>query len=295
MQVKEKINWWEYPQKIKYWASNIDYVMFIDENGNSGAINKIFQKRLNGETVSDDEKYFTITGCIFKKRDYSIMRNNIRKLKEKYWKDGYYYDTKHNDTRYVCFHSREIRMHTGPFNEKLINYKQFVDELSFVLSNIDCKIISVSINLEEYILRNESISVYEKAFDLLLERYIYATDNKKKGIIMLESRGKKDDRLLLKHIYDIVCIKGVRRIGTDELNEKVIGVYFNPKWYGGHSSTFSGLEIADLFSYPIHQYVKYKKENPSFDVIKRKIDCYPNYINKGIKIFPQEKDEIHRL
>ncbi len=25
-------NWFEYPQQIKVWTKNIDYVMFIDEN-----------------------------------------------------------------------------------------------------------------------------------------------------------------------------------------------------------------------------------------------------------------------
>ena len=286
MQVKEKINWWDKPQKIKNWPNDVDYVMFIDENGNSGAINNIFKKKLNGEVITDDEKYFTITGCIFSKKDYSIMRNNITELKEKYWNNGYYYDTKHKDNRYVCLHSREIRMHTGPFNEKLINYESFVNELSNVLSLVNCKIISVSINLEDYIIREEKVSVYEKAFDLLLERCIYATNNKKRGIIMLESRGKKDDKQLLGHIDTIIRNKGTMGIKSNELIKKIIGVYFNPKWYGGHSSTFSGLEIADLFSYPIHQYVKYKKENISFNVIKNKIDCYPNFKNKGIKIFP---------
>lgn len=36
--------WSSYPQKIDSWDTNIDYVMFIDENGNSGKINNIFKK-----------------------------------------------------------------------------------------------------------------------------------------------------------------------------------------------------------------------------------------------------------
>ena len=36
-----KQNWWDYPQKIQCWKSNIDYVMFIDENGNCSKINDI--------------------------------------------------------------------------------------------------------------------------------------------------------------------------------------------------------------------------------------------------------------
>ena len=284
------MNWYQIPQKINNWNANIDYVMFVDENGNGGRINNILKKINSNIPIIDDEKYFTVTGCIFEKNNYSIIRNNIRKLKEKYWINGFYNDTKHNDSRYVCLHSREIRRHDGPFNDSLIDYNNFINDLSEILSKVNCKIISISINLEKYIKSGNLDNVYEKAFDLLLERYIYATKNRKKGIIMLESRGKKEDKILLNHIYDIIHNKGRAKISTNELKTKILGVYFNPKWYGGHSSTFVGLEIADLFSYPIHQYIKYKKESLSFKAIKEKIVGYPNFNNKGIKVFPKEKD-----
>lgn len=285
--------WSSHPQKIDNWDTNIDYVMFIDENGNSRKINDIFKKRLYNEKISVDEKYFTIAGVIFEKSNYSKMRNDIRKLKEKYWQHGYYYDSKHKDTRYVCLHSREIRNHTGAFNDKVIDYDKFINELSNTLEKIECKIISITINLENYILKNEQIPVYDKAFDLLLERYVYATDSHKKGIIMFESRGKNEDKDLLKHISHIMFAKGTEHIKNSELQEKIKGIYFNPKWYGGYSSTYAGLEIADLFSYPIHSTIKLRKKHPSFITIEKKIDCYPHYENKGIKIYPKEKDDIH--
>ena len=288
--MNKESNWWDYPQKIKYWEPDIDYVMFIDENGNNGKLIDIYRKLTNNVEVDIDEKYFTITGCIFDRSNYSVMRNDIRNLKNKYWNEGFYYDTKHNENRYVCLHSRDIRKHIEPFNDTNINYTNFIIDLSNILKQTNCKIISVSINLEEYIRQGKIENVYEKAFDLLLERYIYATENNKKGIIMLESRGKKEDKGLLKHIYEVIHNKGQKKIKPKELEKKIKGVYFNPKWYSGYVSTFSGLEIVDLFSYPIHQYIKYKKENISFETIKEKIESYPNFKNKGIKIYPKEKD-----
>lgn len=214
------------------------------------------------------------------------MRNNIRKLKSKYWQNGFYFDSKHKENRYVCLHSRDIRRHDGPFNDKLINYQEFINDLSKILSEIQCKVISITIDLEEYVKENNLENIYQKAFDLLLERYIYATENKKKGIIMLESRGKEEDKILLKHITDTINKKGQRFITSNELKKKIDGIYFNPKWYVGHSSTFAGLEIADLYSYPIHQYIKYNKENAAFKAIESKLNGYPEYKNKGIKLFP---------
>lgn len=40
---KNNMEWWEQPQKLKIWNNNVDYVMFIDENGNSGKINDILK------------------------------------------------------------------------------------------------------------------------------------------------------------------------------------------------------------------------------------------------------------
>lgn len=65
-----------------------------------------------------------------------------------------------------------------------------------------------------------------------------------------------------------------------------IGIYFNPKWNQGYDNTFSGLEIADLTSYPIHKYIRNNKKDKAFLALENKIDKYPDYINKGIKVFP---------
>ena len=186
----------------------------------------------------------------------------------------------------LSWHSREIRRHDGAFNDTLIDHTAFTNDLSKTLDKINCTIISVGIDLIEYLKKGNLDNIYEVAFDLLLERYIYVTKNNKKGVIMLEARGKKEDKQLLKHIYDVIYNKGRRNITTNELKSKIIGVFFNPKWNEEYSSTFMGIEIADIFSYPIHQFIKYKKENPAFKVLESKIAGFPDYINKGIKIFP---------
>lgn len=63
-------------------------------------------------------------------------------------------------------------------------------------------------------------------------------------------------------------------------------MYFNPKWNEEYSSTYVGLEITDLFSYPIHKYVKRNTKDKAFLTFEDKIVGYPNYKNKGIKTFP---------
>ena len=91
--MNKELNWWDYPQKIKYWEPDIDYVMFIDENGNNTKISDIYNKIKNNNEISVDERYFTITGCIFIKEAYVLLNDKIRTLKNKYWNDGYYNET----------------------------------------------------------------------------------------------------------------------------------------------------------------------------------------------------------
>ena len=277
----KKSFWYDYPQKIDYWDNDIDYVMFIDENGTDSLINDILKKIANNEEIDFNNRYFTITGCIFRKEDYLKSKEEFEELKAKYWKNGMYYDNKLKDNKCVCFHSREIRRRDKAFSDKLIDNNLFLIDLTKTLNNTKCKIISVTIDLVLYLKNGYFQSIYEKAFDILLERYIHITKNGKKCIMMLEARGKEEDKKLLRHIYDVVY-----KEERNNIKSKLVGVYFNPKWNKEYDSTYLGLEITDLFSYPIHQYIKYKKESLAFKVLKTKIDGYPKFNNKGLKTFP---------
>lgn len=92
-------------------------------------------------------------------------------------------------------------------------------DLTNAMINIQCKIISISINLYEYLKRGYTHNVYNVAFDFLLERYIYATSGNKKGIIMLEARGKEEDSELLEHISKVIRKTGTKSIKSSELKK----------------------------------------------------------------------------
>ena len=113
-------NWTNRPTQIRKWEKDVDYVMFIDENGMSD-ITHILKKIMKGKEILEEEKFFTVTGVIFTKPSYRIAKDEINALKNKYWKNGYFeYKDK---LQKVCFHSREIRRGSGPFNYTLIDYE----------------------------------------------------------------------------------------------------------------------------------------------------------------------------
>ena len=281
--------WYDKPIRVLSLKRDIDYIMCIDENGSSSNLTYVLKQISNEKELSEDDKYFTITGCIFTKDDYFNSKRLIKSLKNKYWNNGVFYDTKSKRDKEICFHSRDIRKHNGCFNDNVINYNEFMIDLSDTMKDIKCKIISISVNIYEYLKKGYTHNIYNVAFDFLLERYIYDTENNKKGIIMLEARGKEEDKELLKHISKVINHTGTKKISSKELRNKIDGVYFNPKWNEDYNFTYVGLEITDLFSYPIHKYIKRNIKDKAFLIFEDKIVGYPNYNNKGIKIFPPSK------
>lgn len=276
-------NWTNRPTQIKKWEKDVDYVMFIDENGISD-ITHILKKIMKGKEILEEEKFFTVTGVIFTKPSYKNAKDEINSLKNRYWKNGYFeYKDK---LQKVCFHSREMRRGSGPFNYTLIDYEAFMNEISSTIAALDYNIISITINIEDYLKKNYKFDIYNTAMCFLIQRYIYYMPSNARGLIMLESRGKNEDMQLLNEMKHIIFETGIRSISSDELVRKIAGIYFNPKWTTIYDETYIGLEIADLSSYPIHKFVRNKHKDKAFEILEKKIDKYPNYINKGLKIFP---------
>lgn len=85
--------WYDKPTKILSMKKDIDYVMCIDENGSSN-LTYVLKQISNEKEIGEDDKYFTITGCIFTKEEYMNSKKIIKLLKNKYWENGMFYDSK---------------------------------------------------------------------------------------------------------------------------------------------------------------------------------------------------------
>lgn len=282
---------WSVPNQSDYWQKNENFIMFIDENNSASSINVVKKKLLGNEEISPNENYFTVTGCIFSKENYLIARYKFDELRNRYWKDGKYLNSK-GEYETVCFHSEDIRGRKKAFHNEILSeekYNNFIVDLDNIMRDINYKIISITIDLKEYLIKSHytEMNVYKIAFNFIIERFIYNIGRYNKGSIIFEARGKKEDKALLEHINKIVNISGTEYIHSKELSEKVIGVYFNKK-KNKKDHPYTGLEIADLSSYPIHRYIKFETEGRDFATIKTKIIGFPNCSGKGIKIYPKK-------
>lgn len=271
--------WKTRPTDIALWENEIQYILFVDEN-NGDNVAQIAKKLKQKKEISPDERFLTLTGCIIEKKHYEQLKEEFEFIKYKYWTDAKYFYEKNQVERNVCFHSREIRNKMNAFNMEDEKYQEFIQELSNSIKKVKFKIITVNIDMVEFVMEGHETSAYEYAFMKMVRAYKQEI-REENGIIIIEARGKKEDRSLHKYAVEL--------LGTEELSN-IKGLFFNAKWNKTNGVTYAGLELADLVSYPIHKYIKHGKTDKAFESIESKIIAYRNEKNKIQKLPQKNRD-----
>lgn len=292
-----RLSWRDRPTIITEWPEEIDTIMAIDENGTNdlkGLLrlkDKYFFKFLT-DNISDIKidqgmRWFTITGVAMERNNFPSFKENIMSIKTNYWYNGLY-QYKGVDKR-VVFHSREIRKSEGPFNPKLINYAGFIADLTRLMRETPYTIYSSTIDKVKHIQKYSSpFPIYNLSLDFIVERYcIELSREGKSGALLLESRGRKEDFKILRHLSKLLS-EGNKYNDASHF-ECIKKVYFNPKWcyFNDYHKSFIQLELADLASYPIHKFNTTGTKDQAFETIENKIYNYPHFTGYGIKVFPK--------
>lgn len=289
-------DWRKRPTLIDEWEENIDFIMAIDENGTTdlegirnlfnGNYLELLKARYEKSSYMHD-RWFTITGTILKRCNFPKFKDKITTIKFAHWEDGLY--RYRQGERRVVFHSREIRKREGPFNPKKINYHNFITDITDMISNLDFKIFSASIDKIDHIAKySNPYHVYSLCLNFIVERFCrYLNNNRSTGILLLESRGKEEDAEVLDYLVKLL----------DEGNNFhdrthfscIKGVYFNPKWCFAKNkakASYIQLELTDLVSFPIYKYIKTGSKDLAFEALESKLHNYPNFHGYGVKKFP---------
>ena len=245
------------------------YHYFIDESGDASLKN-----------INKDFPVFVLCGVLISDSEYIKLSDMINNLKQDIF-----------GSLGIILHSTDIRKCDKGFAKlfDLTLKERFYDQLNSIISVVDFKIISVIINKEEHMKMYGKLAEdpYELALTFMLERSIFATDNKTNEVmqVIIESRGSKEDDQLAKRysqIYDsgTYFVSDIERI-QKRLPTKAI---FKKK-----SENDIGLQIADLCAYPIARNNLYPYEPyPAYDIVENKF--YKNSSGKidgfGRKYFP---------
>lgn len=242
------------------------FYLFIDESGDHGLV-----------TLDPSFPVFLLCGLITSEENYLQTRDAINDIKKEFWLN-----------KEVILHSRDIRKCEREF-QILFNLdlkRIFYEKINGVIENSKYRILASAIDKEKYIKTYGKLSndVYELALSFIIERGIFCLDEvkdcKKQLEIIIEKRGKKEDKKLEEHFQRLVS-RGTAYVSAERLQEVGIKITFKDK-----KENINGLQLADLIAYPIARYViEPKRANPAFEVLAKKIYTKNNR-RYGLKIFP---------
>ena len=239
-----------------------DYIVYIDESGDHSL-----------EAVYEDHPVFVLAFCIFKKSDYAkVVVPSICSLKFDFWG---------HDS--IILHSHKIRKQKDDFSilANLPMMQKFLDRLNDLISTAPFTIISTIIDKRQ--LKNRYSfphNPYHLGLLFCLERasrFLEESGQKEKTThLVVEGRGKKEDsdlELEFRRIMDKVPSNGLAKFDIQFTDKR---------------ANSAGLQIADLVAHPIGRfYINPAQKNRSYEILEQKFHRYPNYIGKGLKVFPK--------
>jgi len=242
------------------------YYLFMDESGDHGLT-----------ILNPDFPVFLLCGILMTEDEYSSFSSEIDQLKLSIWKG-----------KQVILHSRDIRKCEKEFQVlfDLEIKKTFYSQLNRIISSGNYSVIASAIQKDVYIKKYGRLSndVYELALSFIIERSIFYLDDiideNKQLEIIIEKRGKKEDKRLEEHFQRLLA-RGTYYVKPHRFNNYRIMISFNAK-----KDNINGLQLADLIAYPIARYVmEPDRSNPSFDIFENKIYSKRGK-RHGLKIFP---------
>lgn len=255
------------------------YIVYVDESGDHSL-----------KSINPEYPLFVLAFCIFHKRHYSeAIVPAVEKFKFNYFG--------HDQ---VVLHENEIRKEKGVFNIFRSSHEkeQFIDQLTGIIEFSNFILVSCTIDKSRLTTSSESAideNPYHIALGFCMEglyEFLKEKDqHKKKTHIVVECRGKKEDKELELE-FRRIC-DGSNRLGITLPFE----ILFSDK-----KAMSSGLQLADLVARPIGlRTLRPGQENRAFDVLKKKFYCDGGrdnvgnrYEGVGMKIYPTPESEKPR-
>lgn len=264
-----EIEWNKRPMVLENIPMGVRNILAVDESGTTCK-------------VDVEEDWLSLTGIILNSDNFLKTESSIMTLKNKYWEDALFFNKR------VVLHSRDIQKRQRAFSQRIIeNIDDFETDLQEMISNVEMKIISSNIDknrlYENYF---NPYDTYELSVEFMVERFLlYLEKQGETGVIVFESRGRKEDNRILCLIDNLIKY-GNDYISNTRFQKWIEGVFFNKKHTKDYTKSYWVLELADICSGILYKKMK-KEETELFSCIQNKIIGYPNYNGKGMKIFPK--------
>jgi hypothetical protein len=228
------------------------HYLFLDESGDHGL-----------SFIDSQNPVFLLCGILISTNENDFINQTIDKIKRKFW-----------ETDAIIFHSRDIRKCSNEF-KILLDQKlktKFHISLNTLMKDSKFYVIPSAIDKNKYIHQSgfKSVDIYELCLSAIFEKSIHIVNKTTRASykldIIIERRGKREDRKLRSHLDHILLN------GTSKIPQSIIGKFEVVVTFKSKKENCNGLQLADLIAYPIAKYlINREKKNPAFEIIKDKI------------------------
>ena len=271
--------------------------MYIDESGDTATLQQAGSKVL------------VLTGCIFDEKDKRDIENRFRDIKQKYYRNSDI-EIKSNYLRYAnpritdLEKSSPIKLYDqGQYDSLQIDIQDFLKSISITL-------ISIVIDKKGYWVRYPAQNPYHAAYIFLIERFQTFLGYKNAlGLCIIDPR---EGRVVDKRFIDKELDSVHRQLQWGERGFWKSCPNIVEKILFSDSSSTVGIQIADLYCYPIYHIFHYDKkagEYEWFDKISAPKLYYhstvitsidenrlgPEIDGTGLKFFPKETKKDFRF
>lgn len=254
------------------------YLMYIDESGDTIPLSQ------------KGKKFFVLTGCIVSDRDRLKIEEDLRVIKKKYFQNEDI-EIKSNFLRYAnpdLEQSSVLKLHDREM------YNQLEAEIKTYLVSLPVTLIAIVIDKDAYWKQYPAQNPYDIAYLYLLERFqLFLKQQDALGLCVIDPRvGTVEKSFVGDSLKDI---HHAMRWHDGKIWSKCPNVV--EKLLYSTSDDTIGIQIADLFCYPIYHIFEYGKKPEEYwrycDITQLKL--WNNTDGKcdefGLKVFPDIKKE----
>lgn len=220
------------------------YLMYIDESGDTISLSNKGKRNL------------VLTGCIIHEEKKLEIEKKLRVIK-----NGYYYnpdtEIKSNFLRYA---NPDITLNSPIKLNDRKKYDQLEKDIASFLKEIDVNNISVVINKAEYWEKHPTENPYHSAYTLLLERFQeFLEESNSLGICIIDPREGQVEKSFIGTDLDQIH----HHLRWDEgLGKKCPNIIERVLF--ATSDRTVGIQIADLYCYPVFHVYEYNKNKDNY-------------------------------
>lgn len=250
------------------------HIMYIDESGDTISISQ------------KGKKFLVLTGCIIEDKNILDIEKQFLAIKHKYYqKDDI--EIKSNFLRYA---NPELSQDSPLKLKSKQKYDELEKEITDFLININVDLYSVVIDKASYWNKYPSQNPYNIAYAFLLERFQkYLVEKNSLGISIIDPREGQTEKHFIGD--ELNKLHDKMRHEDGKIWKKCANII--EKLLYSQSDKTNGIQIADLYCYPIFNTFEYNKKADEYWRFKEV--SYPKLYKKsgkvdgyGLKFFPDE-------